>query len=525
MSLKSELICCICKLVLSRKPISLPCSHAVCSEHLRDGTAKDGSIRCLECQQEFNVPSNGFPANKIVSNVLTNDLHLSDEEKTIKTAIQVLIQQLEQLQFDLKQKQSDLEQISFDHFTEVRRQIDLQREELKSKIDQIALKMISHINEKEKVYKFKSTQSLLAAQPVDIEESRRILLNEFRNPNLVLEEVKRLQNKHEQNIGEIRAILNEFDSIGIKIKSMVFKPSQNVSFGILTTDKTNEFIACAAEKKIILLDFFNQHLNTLEGHTNDIKCLEAIAENRFASGSEDKTIRIWDTKNFVCLKTLSGHQNTIWSLKKLTLNRLSSGSYKVIKIWDIESGDCLQTINGHYGWINDFVYLPNGNLMSCTDDATIKVWDLAKGECIQTLTGRSSWINCLLLLKNGQLASGLSDNTITIWNMANGECIKTLKGHSDGVLQLQQLESGELVSCSSDNTIKIWNLTEDACIRTLNDHTDIVSSIRVDNHTLVSSSLNGTINTWDLNGLRQPDECISTIVSMNDAKICDLILI
>ena len=90
MSLKSDLICCICKLVLSSTPISLPCSHVICKEHLLDNTAKNGSIICLECDQEFDVPSKGFPSNKIVSSVLAKDLYLNDEEKTIKYAIQVL---------------------------------------------------------------------------------------------------------------------------------------------------------------------------------------------------------------------------------------------------------------------------------------------------------------------------------------------------------------------------------------------------------------------------------------------------
>ena len=150
MSLKSLVICNICKLLLSSSPISLPCSHAICAEHLEDGT--DSSIRCLECEQEFDVPQSGFPLNKMASNILAKDLHLSDEEKKLKDSIQAKIQQLEELWSDLKLKHSDLERISFDHFSEVRRQIDLQRENLKQKIDEIALKMIDQVNEREKEY-------------------------------------------------------------------------------------------------------------------------------------------------------------------------------------------------------------------------------------------------------------------------------------------------------------------------------------------------------------------------------------
>ena len=167
-------------------------------------------------------------------------------------------------------------------------------------------------------------QFLLAASPIDIEESRRILKNKFRNPNLVIEEVKQLQDEHEQKISEIRTVLNEFDSFGMKIKSIVFKPSQDALFGILTP----EIIACIDHKKIKLWDMAsNDRVATLKGHTNAIACLECIGDNLFASGSDDNTIKIWDSKNFVCLKTLIRyHEKGVSSLKNLTKNRIASGS-------------------------------------------------------------------------------------------------------------------------------------------------------------------------------------------------------
>ena len=525
MSLKSEFICSICKLVLSNTPVTLPCTHVMCNQHLRDGTAKDSSIRCLECDQEFDVPSNGFPPNKIISSVITKDLHLSDEEKTLKYAMQTLIQQLESLQSDLKQKLSDLERINFDHFSEVRRQIDVQREELKKKIDEIALKMINLVKEKEKAYTSTMQLFILTTKPVNIEERRRILENEFRNPNLVIEEVQRLQYEHEQKISEIQARINEFDSFDTKIKSFVFKPSQETSFGNLTTEKTNESMAFTADKKIIMLDSVsNDSLATLEGHSAVISCIECIDENQFASGSYDSTIKIWDSKNFVCLQTLTGHLNGVDSLKCLHSNRLASGSKGDIKIWNLESKECLQTLDGHSSWISDFVYLPNGNLVSCSLDKTFKVWDLTRGECIQTITGHSLGVYCIVLLRNGQLASGSWDNTIKIWNIESSECFKTLQGHSSGVCRLQLLESDELVSCSFDKTIKIWNLAGSTCIRTLVGHTDCVTSIKVNRHnnTLVSCSFDGTIKTWN----SKSGKCVNNIdFKKESAAITDLIFI
>ena len=411
MTLKLELICNICKHILE-DPISLPCLSAVCSKHL-----SDGSIRCLECEKEFDVPQNGFPPNKIVSNILANELYLSDAEKTVKHAIQELIDQLEQLQEDLKEKHSDLEQRSFDHFTEIRRQIDLQREQLKAKIDEIALKLIDETNEKENAYKSKMEKSLLNVTRIDIEQSRQTLLEEFRKPHLLIEEVKQMRNEQEQKVNEFQARIKELGSLCGEIESLIFTPNQSFrdeSFGLL---KPNGLIAYVSAKKIILWNLAsNECVATLEGHTKDIECLEAIDKSRFASGSSDKTIRIWDSKAHACIKTLIGHESTVCSLKSFKSNNLASGSYQDIKIWNVETGKCLQTLHGHSSWIRGIVYLPNGNLVSCSEDKTIKVWDLVS----DYLTGHSGPVNCLLLLRNGQLASCSGDRTIKIWNVESG---------------------------------------------------------------------------------------------------------
>ena len=105
--------------------------------------------------------------------------------------------------------------------------------------------------------------------------------------------------------------------------------------------------------------------------------LENIDENRFATGSLDKTTKIWDSKCFVCLKTLAmGHQKKVSCIKSLPSNLIAIGSFNNIKIWSLESGECLQTLNGHSISISGLVYLSNGHLASCSWDETIKVWEL-----------------------------------------------------------------------------------------------------------------------------------------------------
>ena len=258
---------------------------------------------------------------------------MNKQDKTIKCSIQDLIQQLEQLQAVVNQKHQIVDVTSFDHFTEIRRQIDIFREELKAKIDKIALQLIEQTKEKEKTYASKLKHSISNVVDTDIAQISQLVAQEFRRPNLQIEEVKCLQDEHAHKVKEFKARIDEVDCIGNEIKSLMFKIGhgfRDESFGLL---KSNGLIACAFDCNIKIWNLaFNECVATLEGHEDTIICLETIDENRFASGSDDTTIRIWDVKKFVCLQTLICNEGGVETLKSLTSNRLASSSYDEIKI-------------------------------------------------------------------------------------------------------------------------------------------------------------------------------------------------
>jgi WD40 repeat protein len=72
----------------------------------------------------------------------------------------------------------------------------------------------------------------------------------------------------------------------------------------------------------------------LEGHSKSVRTICQINNNFFASGSFDKTIKIWDIFNFTCVHTIYAHKDLI-----LTIIRRS-----------------------------------NGEIISCSNDHEIKIW-------------------------------------------------------------------------------------------------------------------------------------------------------
>jgi WD40 repeat protein len=74
-------------------------------------------------------------------------------------------------------------------------------------------------------------------------------------------------------------------------------------------------------------------IKTLTGHTNSVLSLAVLPDGSLASGSGDKTIKIWDTIKGIEIKTLTGHTSEVLSLAVLPDGSLASGSYQKILIY------------------------------------------------------------------------------------------------------------------------------------------------------------------------------------------------
>src|SRR2546421_233392 len=89
-------------------------------------------------------------------------------------------------------------------------------------------------------------------------------------------------------------------------------------------------------------------LQTLKGHSGSVNSVAFSHDSaRLASGSSDKTVKIWDASSsgeyLSTLEALSGLANSVAFSHDSA--RLASGSSdKTVKIWDASSGECLSTL-------------------------------------------------------------------------------------------------------------------------------------------------------------------------------------
>ena len=75
-------------------------------------------------------------------------------------------------------------------------------------------------------------------------------------------------------------------------------------------------------------------------------------------------------------------------------NYVATGSSdKTVRLWDVQSGECVRIFIGHRSTVLSLAMSPDGRFMASGDeDGTIMMWDLSSGRCISPLMGHSSCV-------------------------------------------------------------------------------------------------------------------------------------
>ncbi len=163
-------------------------------------------------------------------------------------------------------------------------------------------------------------------------------------------------------------------------------------------------------------------------------------------------------------QTLEGHSDLVHALSFSPDGRqLASGSYdRTIRLYQVGSGELLQTLTDHSDAVYDVAFQPQGSLLaSVAADRAVKVWDPATGKRLYTLGDATDWLYAVAWSPDGkELAAGGVDKSIRVWKVDahGGRLVRSVFAHEGAVTQLFYAANGKrLFSSGEDRMVKTWD--------------------------------------------------------------------
>ena len=208
MGLKEDFTCLICSRIYKNSFV-LPCGDTICEEHLNEPEVlKNNLFKCQSCGEVFEVKNNEMiRSNKSFQKLIQKELFLSDAEKSKKKSLEKSFQNFFQLHEQLQESKKNFDMDCYNHFQEIRRKIEVQREELKDQIDKISFKMIDQLKAIEESYSIRIKEFQVEAY--DLEKEKNILNETFRDVNLLISSINQLQVKQDEAVSRLKSNLGE----------------------------------------------------------------------------------------------------------------------------------------------------------------------------------------------------------------------------------------------------------------------------------------------------------------------------
>jgi serine/threonine protein kinase len=165
-----------------------------------------------------------------------------------------------------------------------------------------------------------------------------------------------------------------------------------------------------------------REVTTLRGHQGYVSSVSFSPDGKFlASGSGDRTVKVWEVGSWREVATLRGHWGYVYSVSFSSDGKfLASGSWdKTVKVWEVGSWREVATLRGHQGWVFSVSFSPDGKfLASGSGDKTVKVWEVGRWREVATLRGHQGRVYSVSFSPDGNfLASGSSDKTVKVWEV------------------------------------------------------------------------------------------------------------
>ena len=118
------------------------------------------------------------------------------------------------------------------------------------------------------------------------------------------------------------------------------------------------------------------------------------------------------------------HKARVWNRGALAIawspdgTQLASGSDdKTVRVWNVQTGTEDKQLEGHTGWVNSVAWsLDGAQLASGSDDEIVRVWNVQTGIEDKQLQGHTQRVHSVSWNPDGMQLASSSNNEIIVWS-------------------------------------------------------------------------------------------------------------
>jgi WD40 repeat protein len=241
-------------------------------------------------------------------------------------------------------------------------------------------------------------------------------------------------------------------------------------------------------------------------HNSAVKCSAASSCcSVVATGSDDKTIRVWRVTDRSILVVLVGHLGAVTSLCFCGIGMgclSSSSSDGVLKVWQVDRGVVSSSMKADSSPIVAVAASRIGpQVVTGSQAGSIRMWDPDTFASSQTFvdanTDSSTTSNaCRIVFFNEdrQILVGASDGSVQSYSLH--------AGHRGRIVKCHFYDDKRLITCSEDKSIRLWSATAGNEVGKLIGHaarvTDFDCGVVDNTAVILTGSDDGSMLLWSL---------------------------
>ncbi|XP_066588920.1 transducin beta-like protein 3 [Prorops nasuta] len=234
-------------------------------------------------------------------------------------------------------------------------------------------------------------------------------------------------------------------------------------------------------------------VNTVLAHQKEINSVTISPNDKLiATGSQDKTAKLWSAVDLQLLGTFRGHRRGVWCTKFSPIDQviLTSSADCTIKLWSLSELNCLKTFEGHESSVLNAEFICRGmQIITTGGDGLLKLWTIKTSECVCTLDEHKSKVWALAVNRSeSHVISGGSDSLLVIWKdvteekraklLADQEKLVLEEQKLANLLQSDHLKAALKLALKLERPFKVLKIIEGILKKDSDQLTDIIQELK-----------------------------------------------